>query len=81
MCHLIYLVVTRPNLAYSVHVLSQFMHEPRQGHWDVILRVVKYLKKYLGQGILLSSNTDLSLKGWCDSDWAACPLTRRSLSG
>lgn len=29
---LIYLVFTRPDLAYSVHVLSQFLHEPRRAH-------------------------------------------------
>ncbi|RVW73137.1 Retrovirus-related Pol polyprotein from transposon RE2 [Vitis vinifera] len=34
-----------------------------------------------GQGILLRADSDLSLQGWCDSDWAACPVTRRSLSG
>lgn len=78
---LIYLAVTRPDLAYSVHVLSQFMHEPRQEHWEAALRVVRYLKSSPGQGILLRSDSDLSLSGWCDSDWAACPLTRRSLTG
>ena len=78
---LIYLAVTRPDLAYSVHVLSQFMQEPRQEHWDAALRVVRYLKGSPGQGILLRSDSELSLKGWCDSDWAACPLTRRSLTG
>lgn len=41
---LIYLTVTRPDLTYSVHVLSQFLHEPRQEHWDAALRVVRYLK-------------------------------------
>ncbi|RVW81268.1 Retrovirus-related Pol polyprotein from transposon RE2 [Vitis vinifera] len=34
-----------------------------------------------GQGILLRADSDLSLQGWRDSDWAACPVTRRSLSG
>ena len=78
---LIYLTVTRPDLAYSVHVLSQFLQEPRQEHWEATLRVVRYLKGSLGQGILLRADSSLSLTGWCDSDWAACPLTRRSLTG
>ncbi|RVW29739.1 Retrovirus-related Pol polyprotein from transposon RE2 [Vitis vinifera] len=78
---LIYLAVTRPDLAYSVHILSQFMQEPRIEHWEAALRVVRYLKGTLGQGILLRADSDLSLQGWYDSDWAACPVTRRSLSG
>ncbi|CAH9080818.1 unnamed protein product [Cuscuta epithymum] len=78
---LIYLSFTRPDLAYAVHILSQFMHAPRQQHWDAALRVVRYLKGTPGQGILLSSSCNLLLTGWCDSDWASCPLTRRSLTG
>ncbi|KAL6316699.1 hypothetical protein AAG906_019630 [Vitis piasezkii] len=54
---------------------------PRIEHWEAALRVVRYLKGTPGQGILLRADSDLSLQGWCDSDWAACPVTRRSLSG
>lgn len=78
---LIYLSFTRPDLAYSVHVLSQFLHAPRKDHWDAAIRVVRYLKGCPGQGILLRSDCDLSLSGCCDSDWATCPLTRRSVTG
>ena len=78
---LIYLAVTRPDLAYSVHILSQFMQAPRVEHWEAALRVVRYLKGTAGRGILLSADYDLTLEGWCDSDWAACPITRRSLTG
>ncbi|CAH9072717.1 unnamed protein product [Cuscuta europaea] len=41
---LIYLYFTRPDLAYDIHILSQFMQAPRQDHWHVALRVVRYLK-------------------------------------
>ncbi|XP_056688355.1 uncharacterized mitochondrial protein AtMg00810-like [Spinacia oleracea] len=53
---------------------------PRIEHWEVALRVVRYLKGTQGQGILLRVDIDLSLAGWYDSDWAACPITRRSLT-
>lgn len=78
---LIYLCNTRPDLSYSIHVLSQFMHKPHIAHWNAALRVVKYLKGTPGQGVLLRADNDLSLTAWCDADWAACPITRRSLTG
>jgi len=78
---LIYLCFTRPDLAYSVQVLSQFMQNPRSKHWQAALRVVRYLKEHSGQGILLPQENNLQLSGWCDSDWASCPLTRKSLIG
>ena len=48
-CHrlvgrLIYLCFTRPELSYSVHILSQFMQRPRKDHWQAALWVVRYLK-------------------------------------
>ncbi|XP_020972993.1 uncharacterized protein LOC110269477 [Arachis ipaensis] len=78
---LIYLYFTRLDLAYSVHMLSQFMQNSRIEHWQAALRVVHYLKGHLGQGILLPRENDLRLYGWCDSDWASCPLTRKSITG
>ncbi|KAA3485389.1 ABC transporter C family member 3-like [Gossypium australe] len=63
MDRLIYLVVTHPDLAYLEH-------------WDVTIRIVRYLKGVPGQGIFLYTDSELSLKGWCDLDWVACPITR-----
>ncbi|KAJ1688075.1 hypothetical protein LUZ63_019465 [Rhynchospora breviuscula] len=78
---LIYLTITRPDLCYSVHILAQFMHAPLDVHYDAAIRVMRYLKGNPGQGILLRADSDLTLYGYCDSDWATCPLTRRSLTG
>jgi hypothetical protein len=78
---LIYLTVSRPDITYSVHVLSKFMHEPRKLHMEAALRVVCYLKNAPGQGLFFSSNNDFRLKAYCDSDWAGCPITRRSTTG
>ncbi|XP_024199917.1 uncharacterized mitochondrial protein AtMg00810-like [Rosa chinensis] len=78
---LIYLTVTRPDITYPVHVLSRFMHEPRKCHMESALRVMRYLKNAPGQGLFFSSESDLSLRAYCDSDWAGCPITRRSTTG
>ncbi|KAI9176776.1 hypothetical protein LWI28_007083 [Acer negundo] len=75
---LIYLTVSRPDITYAVHVLSRFMHQPRKLHMEAALRVVRYLKGAPGQGLFFSSNSDFRLRAYCDSDWAGCPLTRRS---
>ena len=37
---LIYLTITRPELSYSVHILSQFLHAPRQAHMEAAKRVL-----------------------------------------
>lgn len=78
---LIYLATTRPELSYAIHVLSQFMNNPKAPHWDAALRVVRYLKNSPGQGILLKASTELTVSAWCDSYWGGCPLSRRSLTG
>lgn len=78
---LIYLGVTRPDLAFSVHVLAQFMQKPRLDHWLAALRVVRYLKSDLGQGIMLRSDAKFQVTCWWHADWDSCPFTRRSVSG
>lgn len=45
------------------------------------LRAVQNLKNNPGQGILLRADGDFQISGWCDSDWASCSLTRRSITG
>jgi len=58
---LIYLTVTRPDIAYSVRMLSQFMHEPRKPHWEAALRVLRYIKGTPGQGLLLLSEKQFKI--------------------
>lgn len=77
---LVYLTITRPDLSYPVHVLSQVMHQPRESHWAAVLRILRYLKGCPGQGVMLHSDSDLEIRAYCDSNWNSCPRTRRSLS-
>ncbi|XP_004300707.1 PREDICTED: uncharacterized mitochondrial protein AtMg00810-like [Fragaria vesca subsp. vesca] len=78
---LIYLTITRPDLVYAVHILSQFMDKPRQPHLKAAHKVLRYIKQTPGQGVLLSSTGPLELRAFCDADWARCRDTRRFVSG
>ncbi|GMJ05854.1 cysteine-rich RLK (RECEPTOR-like protein kinase) 8 [Hibiscus trionum] len=78
---LLYLTNTRPDIAFAIQYLSQFMHKPQKKHYDAALRVVRYIKRDPGLGVLLSAHGEPSLVAFCDADWAACSLTRRSVTG
>ena len=38
---LIYLSHTRPDIAFAVSVVSQFMHDPRSRHMDAVIRIIR----------------------------------------
>lgn len=78
---LIYLTITRPDITYAVNNLNQFMQEPKLHHLKAAHRLLQYLKEAPGQGLLFPSVNQLNLIGYCDADWARCPITRRSVTG
>lgn len=78
---LIYLTITRPDISYTVHVLSQFMYSPIDVQYQAAIRVLRYLSGSSSQSIFLTNTSNAQLTAYCDSDWAGCPTTRRSTSG
>jgi len=78
---LIYLTITRPEIAYTVNTLSQFMQDPQRHFLDAACQLLRYLKRVPGQGLMFPSNNELHLISYCDADWARCLTTRRSVTG
>ena len=78
---LIYLEHTRPDITYSVSVISQFMHDPREPHLQAAYRVLHYSKSNPGEGILFKKNKILALKVYTNVNYASSIVDRRSTTG
>ncbi|KAI0530737.1 hypothetical protein KFK09_000285 [Dendrobium nobile] len=75
-----YLTLTRPDIQFAVHQLSQQMHQPLHMHFENLKRLLRYIKGSSDKGIALHDD-DLTLTGYVDSDWASNQKDRKSISG
>ncbi|KAM1762795.1 hypothetical protein ACFX12_005393 [Malus domestica] len=75
-----YLTFTRPDIAFSVHQVSQFMQNPMASHFTAVKRILRYLKGTVDVGLTYSRG-DLDLHAFSDADWAGDPNDRRSTTG
>ncbi|XP_031106257.1 uncharacterized protein LOC116010903 [Ipomoea triloba] len=73
-----YLTITRPDIAFPVSMVSQFMSSPTRTHWDAAVRIVKYLKGAPRKGILYADDGHTGVEVFSDADWAGSPDDRRS---
>ncbi|GKA45943.1 retrovirus-related pol polyprotein from transposon TNT 1-94 [Tanacetum coccineum] len=76
---LIYLTITRPDISFVAQLLSKLSQAPRTTHMKALLKVLRYIKLCPSQGLHFILHNNLKLTAYCDSDWAACPITRRSV--
>lgn len=64
-----YMSIARPEIFFFfLHILSQFINQPRKPHFYAALRVLRYLKGTPGQGIPLPTKNKLHVSAYCDSD-------------
>ena len=78
---LLYLSHTRPDICYTVNVLSQFMHSPRNSHFQAANQVLRYLKGTPGLGISYRKTGKIDLVLYTDSDFAGSRVDCRSTTG
>ena len=74
-------LATRPDLSFSVSLLSRFQANPGIEHWNALLHVIGYIKNTIDYGLTYSRDADLSPVAFVDADYGGCRDTRRSTSG
>lgn len=78
---LIYLSHTRPDIAFAVSLVSQFMHAPYEEHLEAVYRILRYLKSAPGKGLFFKKTTQQTIETYTNADWAGSVTDRRSTSG
>lgn len=78
-----YLINTRPDLAYSVGIVSRFMEEPTVSHMAAVKQILRYVKGSITLGCHYGRKGEGTpeLVGFCDSDLAGDVNDRKSTSG
>ncbi|XP_021819565.1 uncharacterized protein LOC110761405 [Prunus avium] len=75
-----YLTFTRPDIAYAVNTVCQYMTNPTDSHFYLVKRILRYIQGTLQYGITFCSGP-MQLTAYSDADWAGDPSTRRSTTG
>ena len=76
------MVLTRPDIAFAVSRVAKFTNTPHQSHWTAVKRIFRYLSGTIHMGVAYYGNLlDLSLRGYCDADYAGDHDDRKSRIG
>ena len=65
---LVYLTVTRPDISYAVHQVSQYLSVPRSTYYAAVLCILRYLKGTLSHGLFYFAQSPLVLHAFSDVD-------------
>jgi len=76
-----YLTTTRPDLIFSVNLVSRYMESPNEQHLLAVKRILRYVQGTLDLGIQYERGGATELVGFVDSDYAGDVDDRKSTSG
>lgn len=76
-----YLSITRPDIAFSMNKVCQFIHKPTDIHWTAVKRILRYLKHTISHGLLIKKGDSLPITTYSDANWAGCLDDCRCTSG
>lgn len=75
-------VVSRPDIAFAVNVVSRYLSSYDSSHWEAVKRIIRYLKGTVNVGIKYENGgSALKLSGYSDADFASDVGTCRSTTG
>jgi hypothetical protein len=73
-----YLTLTRPDLAFAINKVRQFLHARTTDHMSAVKRILRYVRGTINLGIKFKRDSSLRINAFSDADWAWCPDDRQS---
>ncbi|KAA0038166.1 gag/pol protein [Cucumis melo var. makuwa] len=73
------MLCTRPDIRYSVEIVSRYQSNSRRVHWTTVKNILKYLRR-TKDCMLVYGPKDLILTGYTDSDFQTDKYARKSIS-
>ena len=74
------MVYTRPDIAHTIGVVSQFLFNPGKDHWEVVKWILRCLRR-TSKVCLCFGNDELMLEGYTYSDMTGDVDSRKSILG
>ncbi|XP_014523651.1 uncharacterized protein LOC106779947 [Vigna radiata var. radiata] len=77
-----YLCNTRPDVSYSVGLVSRYMQNPRISHLNAVKRILRYIQGTHGYGILFprrKGGMEVRIKAYSDADWCGDKSDRKRI--
>lgn len=76
-----YLTLTRPDIAFPVNKVCQFLHAPTTVHWMAVKRILRYIKHCTRLGLKIYKSSSTLVSAFSDADWAGSIDDRKSTGG
>jgi hypothetical protein len=74
-------MLMRPDLAFSVNKVCQYLHTPTTLHSVAVKRILRFVKGITDLGLQIVKSPSMMVSGYLDVDWAGCLDERRSTGG
>src|SRR5579871_3987418 len=64
-------MLTRPDIVFATGMVVRFVHKPGLAHWQVVKRILRYLKGTIDYGLIFKRNygvDNLTLDVYCNAN-------------
>lgn len=76
-----YLTLTRPDIAFAVNKVCQYLHCPTTAHYTAVKRILRYISGTFAYGLRFVRSASNTISAFSDADWAGCSDDRKSTGG